>query len=475
MINNKLPLNFIWGSGSSAYQVEGAYERDGKGLSVWDTFSHIPGNTFRGTNGDIAVDHYHRYKEDVSLMAELGLKAYCFSISWPRVFPEGSGAVNEQGAAFYEALIDECIKYKIEPIVTLYHWDLPQALQTAYGGWEDRRCIDAYLEYAKYLFTRFKGKVKYWITINGQNFITSQGWLTALHPPGKLNEEQLFFQVNHHMYIAHAKAVQALKKIDGQAQIGASFSYTPSYAFDCAPENAMAKMNYDELHNFLWTDVYIYGRYPKFVLKYLEKRQVVLDIAPGDQAILLDAAQKVDFMGINYYSTRVCEENPIEQEKKMYRERETGDIKARPMSCYYKNAKNPYLEVTDWDSSIDASGLRLACREITSRYQLPILITENGLGTFDYLENGEVHDTYRIEYLRSHIKELMLAIDEGCDIIGYCVWSFTDMLSWLNGYQKRYGLVYVDRADQSELTLQRYKKDSFYWYKKVIASNGDVI
>ena len=469
---------FLWGAASAAYQVEGAFAEDGKGRSVWDEFVRQPGRTYRGTKGDIAVDHYHRYEEDIALMAEMGLKTYRFSISWPRILPKGSGAVNETGLAFYEHIIDACRRSGIEPMITLYHWDLPQALQEAYGGWESPQSIGDFVEYAELLFKRFGKKVKYWITFNEQNVFTRFGWLTALHPPGKFAEEKLFYQVNHHINLAHARTVLRFKELVPDGKIGASFAYGPGYAFDCNPQNAAARQSYDELENYWWLDLYCYGEYPRVGEKYLQKKGLMPVVSAEERELLKDAAAKLDFIGINYYQTAVCEYNPPDGAQPYARpnttgEKGSGEIKGMP--GLYKNPPNPYLKTTDWDWSIDADGLRYACRELTSRYRLPIVISENGMGAFDKLEDGCVHDGYRIDYLRAHIEALEQAAEDGCSILSYCVWSFTDLLSWLNGYQKRYGLVYVDRGEEEGASLARYKKDSFYWYQQVIRSNGTVL
>lgn len=466
---------FLWGSASAAYQVEGAYQDDGKGLSNWDEFVKIPGKTFKETTGEVAVDHYHRYKEDVALMAEMGLKTYRFSIAWTRIFPNGRGELNPKGLAFYEQLIDECLKYGIEPMVTLYHWDIPQALEEAYGGWESPQSIDDFVTYATYLFEAFKGKVKYWITFNEQNIFTSFGWMFGMHPPGKMKQEQLFYQVNHHVFLAHAKTVLAFKEIIPDGKIGASFAYGPNYALDCRPENAMAKLDNDNLKNQWWMDVYAYGRYPRTAYAYLEKKGVAPTVSDADLRLFKQAAEQIDFMGVNYYQTGVSEYNPIDGvtlygEMNTSGKKGTGQITGEP--GVYKNPSNPYLETTDWDWTIDPSGLRYACKEITERYDLPIVISENGLGAFDTLTaENEIHDAYRIAYLEAHIKELIKAVDEGCEVWAYCTWSFTDLLSWLNGYQKRYGFVYVEQTEEGG-SLARHKKDSFTWYQKVIATNG---
>ncbi len=478
MARTGMPKDFLWGAASTAYQAEGAYQEDGKGLSVWDTFAQEPGRTFKGTNGNVAVDHYHHWKEDLALMAELGLKVYRFSVSWPRVLPEGRGEVNEKGMAFYEGIIDECLRCGIEPMLIIYQWDLPQALQDAYGGWESPQCIEDYLAYASLLFSRFGKKVKYWITFNEQNIFTYQGWLMALQPPGKFDEVKIFYQVNHYINLAHAKAVLKFKEMVPDGKIGASFAYGPGYAFDCNPDNAAARQSFDELQNNWWLDVYCYGAYPQVGEHYLQKKGLMPKVGARERSLLKKAAAKMDFLGINYYHTNVCEYNPPDGAVPYVRPNTTGrkgSSEIMGMPGLYKTPPNPYLQTTDWDWSIDAKGLRYSCREITSRYRIPIVIAENGLGAFDSLEDGHVHDGYRIDYLRAHIEAVEQAVEDGCSILSYCVWSFTDLLSWLNGYQKRYGLVYVDRDEAEDGSLKRYRKDSYFWYQKVIESAGRVL
>lgn len=478
MSNYKMPENFLWGSASAAYQVEGAYLEDGKGITNWDKFVRIEGKTFKNTTGDIAVDHYHRFKEDVRLMAEMGLKTYRFSIAWARIIPNGNGEINEKGLKFYENLIDECLKYNIEPMVTIFHWDLPQALIEQYGGFESRKIVDDFVRYATVLFERFGSKVKYWITLNEQNIFTSLGWLTAMHPPGKFDDVKTFYQVNHHAFMAHAKTVLKFKKLVPNGKIGASFAYSPSYSIDCNPINAMSKMDFDDIKNFWWMDMYAYGRYPKSTFVYLKNKDMEPKFEAGDEEILKEAASKIDFMGVNYYQTSVCEYNPIDGVTPYGTFNTTGikgsgQVTGQP--GLFKNPSNPYLKTTDWDWTIDPMGLRYALREITSRYNLPVVISENGLGAFDKKEeDNSIHDPYRIAFLKAHIEEMKIAMEEGCEVIAYCTWSFTDLLSWLNGYQKKYGFVYVDREEEEEgSSMNRYKKDSYYWYKKVIETNGE--
>ena len=471
------PKNFLWGSASAAYQVEGAYNEDGKGITNWDKFVRIPGKTFKATTGDVAVDHYHRYQEDVALMAEMGLKAYRFSIAWARIYPNGKGEINQAGVDFYNNLINECLKYDIEPMVTIYHWDLPQALVDEYDGWENRQIVDDYVNYATTLFEKFGDRVKYWITMNEQNVFTQLGWVTAMHPPGKSMDMKMFYQVNHHANMAHAKTVLKFHEMGHHGYIGASFAYGPGYAFDCDPKNVLAQMDYNDMRGYWWMDIYAYGRYPKATMRYLESQNIAPEILDGDLKVLKEAASHIDFMGVNYYQTAVLEHNSVDGvgiSTQMNNSGQKGTAKSEGIPGLFKNVPNPHLATTDWDWTIDPIGLRVCCREITSRYDLPIVISENGLGAFDKLtEDGKIHDEYRIAYLKAHIEELKNACDEGCEVIAYCTWSFTDLLSWLNGYQKRYGFVYVDREEEEGASMNRYKKDSYYWYQKVIETNGE--
>ena len=455
------PDDFLWGSASAAYQIEGADREDGKGISNWDEFVKIPGKTFKGTTGAVAVDFYHHYKEDIARMAEMGLKTYRFSIAWTRIYPQGNGKVNEAGLAFYDNVINECLKYGIEPMVTIYHWDMPQALEEAYHGWENPQIIEDFVTYAVTLFERYGDRVKYWITMNEQNIFTSMGWMEGLHPPGKTDQLKLFYQVNHHANVAHARSVLELKKRFPHAMVGASFAFSPCYAIDCRPENAMAKEDFDDLRNYWWLDIYGYGRYPKSAMKYLRSIDCAPDITEG----------------VNYYQTAVAEYNDIHGVGANHEVNTTGEkgtAKISGVPGLYKNPANPYLKTTDWDWTIDPMGIRMCCRTITSRYDLPIIISENGLGAFDKLEEDKtIHDPYRIEYLRAHIEELKKAVADGCEVLAYCTWSCTDLLSWLNGYQKRYGFIYVEREeDDASAALNRYPKDSFHWYAEVIKTNG---
>lgn len=476
MIHEQLtpfPKGFLWGSASAAYQVEGAWEKDGKGPSVWDLYTKIEGTTFKGTNGEIAVDHYNRFKEDVKLMSEMGLKAYRFSIAWSRIIPNGYGEVNEQGLQFYENLIDELIKNNIEPVITIYHWDLPQELMDKYGGWESREIIEDFNNYCITLYKQFGNKVKYWVTLNEQNVFIGHGYKAGIHPPG-VKDLKRMYEANHIANLANAKAIQSFRKYVPNGKIGPSFAYGPRYAATNKPEDVIAFENAEDLDNHWWMDVYALGKYPVIAWKYLEKQGLTPTIEEGDFELL--KAGKPDFMGVNYYQTGTVAMNPLDGvgEGKMNTTGKKGTTEESGIPGVYKMINNENLTTTDWDWTIDPEGLRVALRRITSRYGLPVLITENGLGAFDKLEENDViNDDYRIAYLRAHIEACQEAISDGVELIGYCTWSFTDLLSWLNGYQKRYGFVYVNRDEEDEKDLRRIKKKSYYWYSEVIKSNGD--
>jgi 6-phospho-beta-glucosidase len=431
------PSGFLWGAASAAYQVEGAWNADGKGLSVWDVFTKIPGKTFQGSTGDVAVDHYHRYKEDAALMAEMGLKAYRFSVSWPRVYPRGRGDVNRAGLQFYSRLVDELLSHGIEPILTLYHWDVPQSLMEEYGAWESRRIIDDFTDYCITLYEHLGDRVRYWVSLNEQNYNFHHGFLTAMHPPG-VKDRKRFYEANHIAFLANARAIEAFRQYVPKGKIGPSFAYSPAYPLTSDPRDLLACENAEEFTNAWWLDVYCLGSYPQVPLRYLCELGLGPTIQEGD----LDTLRKgiPDFLGVNYYQTITYEANPPDgvSEGTMNTTGQKGSGQETGIPGLYKTKRNPHLETTDWDWAIDPVGLRIGLRRLTSRYRLPILITENGLGAFDVLEAGEiVNDEYRIGYLRSHIEQCRQAISDGVELVGYCVWSFTDVLSWLNGYQNR--------------------------------------
>ncbi len=484
---DKFPEGFLWGAASAAYQIEGGWDVDGKGPSIWDQFTKIPGKTFQGTNGDIAVDHYHRYKEDVRLMAEMGLKAYRFSVAWSRILPSGKGEVNEKGLLFYENLIDELKRYDIEPVLTLYHWDIPQALQDEYQGWESREVIDDFDHYARILFERFKDKVKYWVSFNEQNVFTALGYRWEAHPPNIADVKRMF-EANHIINLANAKAINSFHELVPNGMIGPSFGYGPMYSLDCEPNNVLAALNGEEFQNHWWLDVYVNGKYPKVTFKQLEKLGVAPSIKDDDLELLQSA--KPDFLGVNYYHGGTVRANEIEfplQESEADLEKDfqatdpylmqpKEEQAQSPEKRMFANVSNPHLEKTKWGWEIDPIGIRIALRRLQNRYDLPMMVTENGLGAYDHLtEQRTIEDDYRINYLKEHIVEIQKALTDGVELLGYCAWSFTDLLSWLNGYQKRYGFVYIDRDEQDEKELERIPKKSYYWYKKLIETNGNLV
>ncbi len=473
-MKSKFPKNFLWGAASAAYQVEGAWNTDGKGPSVWDIFVQKEGTTFKGSNGNVAVDHYHRYKEDIRLMAEQGLKTYRFSVAWSRIYPTGNGEVNEKGLQFYDDLIDELLVHDIEPMLTLYHWDIPQALMDEYGGWESRQVIEDFNEYAITLFKRYGDRVKYWISLNEQNYFVGYSYETGLHPPAVKDRERMY-EANHIANLANAKVIQSFRKYVPDGKIDPSFAYKPYYPIDSNPKNILAFENSEDLNNYFWMDIYAWGQYPITAWKYLEENNLTPTIEEGDFELL--RAAKPDFMGVNYYRTTTVDHNPIDGGLDIGVKNTTGEkgsTKHSGVPGMFKTTDNSHVESTNWDWDIDPQGLRIGLRRIANRYQLPVIITENGLGEFDKLEEGNiVNDDYRIDYLESHIKAIQDAISDGVEVLGYCAWSFTDLLSWLNGYQKRYGFVYVDRDEEDEKELERIKKKSYYWYQEIIKTNGE--
>ncbi|HWJ76831.1 MAG TPA: glycoside hydrolase family 1 protein [Niallia sp.] len=480
---DSFPDNFLWGAASAAYQIEGAWNKDGKGPSIWDVFTKIDGKTFEGTNGDVAVDHYHRYKEDVRLMAEMGLKAYRFSVSWSRVIPDGDGEVNEAGLDFYVKLVDELLANNIEPVVTLYHWDLPLSLQERYNGWESRKTIDAFKKYCEVLYRKLGEKVTYWVTMNEQNVFTPLGYRWAVHPPA-LTDIKKMYEANHIINLANAEAINLFHQLVPNGKIGPSFGYGPMYPINADPSNVLASENGEAFNNDWWLDVYCKGTYPKFVMKQLERLGIAPTVLEEDDILLKSA--KPDFLGINYYHGGTAQQNRIEHsikenEKQFsstdpYLMQPKEDQAVSPEIPMFNTVENPYLEKTAWGWEIDPVGFRVALRRVQAKYNLPIFITENGLGAIDELkEDGTIEDDYRIDYLKNHILEMKKAITDGVDIIGYCAWSFTDLLSWLNGYKKRYGFVYVNRTESDEKDLRRIPKKSYYWYKKLIEENGSTL
>lgn len=468
----KFPKDFLWGAATSAYQVEGAAEEDGKKLSQQDVLSVES----RFSDDFIASDHYHRYEEDVALMKDMGFTSYRFSIAWSRVFPDGVGEVNPKGLAFYENLIDLLLENDIEPIVTLYHYDMPMALVDKYGGWVDRKSVLDYEKYSEFIIKTFKDRVKYWTTINEQSIIVQYCYQKNILPDKYKNDPQARYQINHHLNLAHAISCKQVHDLVPGGLVGSALGYAPVYPLTSKPEDVMAAQNANDLRNLYYTDIYFKGEYTKSAALYLEKNGLAPKILPGDMEII--KAGTSDFLAINYYNS-ACAKAPkpdaVRQDSGVNVNGVKGEMSGFEIQPgFYEIVNNPVLETTDWDWAIDPTGLEYTLRDLYARYNKPLMITENGLGAFDTLEeNNEVHDDYRINYLRSHIEACARAIESGVEFISYNPWSCLDLLSTSNGYHKRYGFIYVDRTDDEIKTLNRYKKDSYHWYKKVIASNGE--
>jgi 6-phospho-beta-glucosidase len=460
------PKNFLWGAASAAYQVEGAYNLDGKGLSNWDKFSKVFGNTFEGTNGDIAVDHYHRYKEDVKLMAEMGLKSYRFSISWARILPNGYGEVNQKGIDFYNNLINELLKYNIVPFITLYHWDLPLTLEEK-GGWENENISNYFNEYAKVCYKHFGDRVKHWITFNEAIVFVFAGYLNKSHPPAVSNGLRAF-SVSHNVNLAHAKAVVSFRESKIQGEIGITHVLNPIYPATQSDEDIKAA-HIAETENLYWFyDPILLGSYPKDYLDFIKENYGDLKITQDDLALLKQA--KSDFIGINYYQRTIIMANKTKEAIKFGREFATGGSENISFCGRFKKVQPKNLTYTKWGWEIYPQGLFDGMKRIKERYgNIPMYVTENGLGDEDLIVNGEILDEPRIDYIKKHLQACNDAIKDGIDLRGYYAWSFTDLLSWLNGFKKQYGFVYVDHKNN----LARKPKKSFFWYSAVIKNNGN--
>ncbi len=459
----KFQKDFLWGASTSAYQVEGAWDEDGKGPSVIDMRKEYPEGT---TDFKVASDHYHRYKEDIALFKEMGLKAYRFSVAWTRIYPEGVGEINSKGIEFYNNLINELIKNDIEPVVTMYHFDLPYALERK-GGWSNRKTIDAFVNYAKTLFEHFGDRVKYWLTINEQNMMILAGQIIGTSEEKSLKD---IYQQNHHMLIGQAKVMKLCHEMCPNAKIGPAPNISSIYPASPDPVDVLVANTFSSIRNWLYLDAAVWGIYNNVAWSYLLEKNATPDIEKGDMEILKNA--KPDFIAFNYYSTLTVKapSNEITTEKKEDTDQQSGikDSKA------FESADNPFLEKNQYGWEIDPVGLRITLREIYERYRLPLIITENGLGATDKLENEDtVNDDYRIDYLRKHIQQCGLAIKDGVNLFGYLPWSAIDLISTHEGCTKRYGFIYVNRDEFDLKDLRRIRKKSFYWYKNVIESNGE--
>jgi 6-phospho-beta-glucosidase len=463
------PKNFLWGGAVAANQCEGAWNIDGKGISTADCMTAGSVNVRREyTDGIVdgkyypnhtAIDFYHHYKEDIALFAEMGFKCFRTSIHWTRIFPEGDEVVpNEKGLQFYDVLFDECLKYGIEPVVTISHYETPYGLVKKYGSWRNRKMIDFYLHFCETIFDRYKNKVKHWMTFNEINTIIFHPSVpTGIRVDEGENFDQIVYQAAHHILLASAKAVKLGHSINPDFKIGMMMLGHPYYAETCKPEDQWESKNMAD-RNYYFSDVQVRGAYSKKALKFLESKHVRLDKVKDDDRILSEGT--VDFIGFSYYHSFVASSSNE-------RDFTAGNV--------LKTIKNPYLKTSDWGWQFDPIGLRIEMNNLYDRYQKPVFIVENGLGAYDSInEKGEIIDDYRIDYLRKHIREMEKAIvQDGVECIGYTPWGCIDLVSMGTGeMDKRYGFIYVDRDNAGKGTLQRIKKKSFYWYKRVIETNG---
>ena len=436
MTTYKFPSNFLWGAATASYQIEGAWDADGKGESIWDRFSHTPGKIDNDDNGDTACDHYHRYVEDIALMRRLGLKAYRFSISWPRLLPDGRGPLNPAGLDFYDRLVDRLLGANIEPFATLYHWDLPQALQDA-GGWPERSTSSLFADYAALAARRLGDRVRSWTTFNEPQVVADMGYGNGGHAPGIRDEKQRL-QTAHNLLVAHGLSAQALRSVDSGLQVGIVINLWPTYpASPSAEDRRVAQESWE--HGGAWyLDPLLRAAYPPAAWKDMGANAP--QVQPGDMALI---AQHLDFLGINYYSRGVLGAQGM----------------IRPV---------PGSEHTEMGWEVYPLGLYHLLLKLQREYRLPpVYITENGAAFVDTLSpDGKVHDPRRLEYLRQHFIQARRAMAEGVDLRGYFVWSLLDNFEWGHGYSKRFGLIYVDFSTQ-----QRILKDSAEWYAGVIAAN----
>ena len=471
-----LRKDFLWGGAVAAHQLEGAYREGGKGLSIVDVVTAGDVNTPRQIGTEIepgknypnheAIDFYHRYKGDIALLAEMGFKCFRTSIAWTRIFPNGDELTpNEEGLKFYDDLFDECHKYGIEPVVTLSHFEMPLHLTKTYGGWRSRQLIEFFVRFAVTCFTRYKDKVKYWMTFNEINnqanysadwgVYFNSGFVCA---PGE-NREQAMYQAAHYELVASAEAVRRGHEIDPDLQIGCMIAMCPIYPATCKPEDVLMAERAMQ-RRYYYADVHAKGVYPPNIPALWKRRGFTIDITDEDRAVL--KAGCVDYIGFSYYMSFAVAHKA---ENAAYDYDESRDL-----------VRNPFVKASDWGWQIDPVGLRYSLNWFTDHYGLPLFIVENGLGAYDtMLPDGTVEDDYRIDYLRAHIEQMKKAVEEdGVDLMGYTPWGCIDLVSAGTGeMDKRYGFIYVDKHNDGSGTLERSRKKSFYWYKKVIASNGE--
>ena len=465
----RFPAGFVWGAATAAYQIEGAATADGRGPSIWDTFSHTPGAIIGGDTGDRGCDHYHRVESDVAMMAELGLHAYRFSIAWPRIQPTGEGAVEQRGLDFYSRLVDCLLQHGIEPVATLYHWDLPQALADR-GGWPERRTAQAFGDYASIVARTLGDRVTSWTTLNEPWCSAYLGYASGVHAPGDTDTTRAL-RAAHHLNLAHGLGAQSLRAaLPAQAQVGVTLNLALVRPNSDSADDIDAARSVDALSNRVFLEPMLAGRYPPDLIADTARRTDWAFVQPSD---LTDIHQPLDFLGVNYYAPTVVAAADDETRASLTRRwvndpQSTDGPSIYPGSDWAVAVPQPAPH-TDMGWPVDASGLTELLLRVHRDYpDLPLLITENGAAYVDVLEpDGTVHDADRIAYLADHLRAVRTAIDAGVDIRGYFVWSLMDNFEWAWGYSKRFGIVHVDYE-----TFQRRPKDSARWYAAVARSNA---
>lgn len=471
----KFSNDFLWGGATAANQCEGGYNEGGRGLSNVDVcptgearslvitgqlkmFDFDENYYYPAKKG---IDMYHHFKEDIQLFAEMGFKVYRMSIAWTRIFPLGDEEKpNEAGLQFYQDLFEECRKYNIEPLVTITHFDCPMHLIKKYGGWRNRKMIDFYIQLCQVIFKRYKGLVKYWLTFNEINMILHAPFMGAgIYFEESENKEKIKYQAAHHELIASAKATKLAREIDENYVVGCMFAAGSVYPYSCNPKDVWEATKLDR-ESYFFVDVQARGKYPNYALKEMERNGTMPIMENGDEELL--AKYTVDFISLSYYNSRCV--------------RTDSDGRDNAEGNLFASTKNPYLKYSQWGWPIDPLGLRITLNHVYDRYEKPLFIVENGLGAKDEVDkNGYVEDDYRIDYLREHIQAMKDAIQiDGVEILGYTTWAPIDLVSAGSGeMDKRYGFIYVDQDNKGNGTLKRSKKKSYYWYKKVISTNGE--
>ena len=470
MSKSGLAADFLWGGAVAAHQLEGGWQAGGKGLSIADVMTaganKVPRKITDGVQAGenypnhSAIDFYHHYKEDIKLFAEMGFNCFRTSIAWTRIFPNGDEAEpNEAGLKFYDDVFAECHKYGIEPVITLSHFEMPYHLVSEYGGWRDRRVIDFFVHFAEVCFKRYRNSVKYWMTFNEINnqmdymndfLVATDSGLVFRNNEDAATREVLMYQASHYEVVASALAVKMGHQINPDFKIGSMINFTPLYPASAKPADILVAEKMMQ-RRYWWSDVQAWGRYPVGMEAYFKQHGLRPDITAEDRIVLQEGT--VDYIGFSYYNSMTIAAD----------------------GASFKIVANPTLETSEWDWPIDPLGLRYALNWLQDRYHLPMMIVENGLGARDKVEaDGSIHDPYRIDYLRAHIEQMIKAVNEdGVELWGYTPWGCIDLVSAGTGQMsKRYGFIYVDKDDEGNGTLARSRKDSFYWYQKVIQTNG---